>query len=98
MTEGGDAGHFIPAGVGGLDLLFDPINVNLECSRCNAWSEDHYLGYEKGLNHRYGPGTADMLKERYFAYKNGGIKKEWPDYVYVKKLAELGVTPNFSTV
>lgn len=64
-TEGvltGDAGHFVKRGVWGLK--YEPLNVHLQCNRCN-----HYLGgndswYAVNLDKRYGTGTALKLKER----------------------------------
>jgi len=87
-----DAGHFGPAGDCGLDLLMDERNVNGECSRCNAWVSAHLWGYEKGLNARYGEGTADKLKERYYK-RNSTIKQinstEWSSLARAyKKLYE----------
>ena len=84
-----DAGHFIPASSCGRDLLFDERNCNGECSHCNAWDELHLLGYAKGLDKRYGAGTADGLLARYYVYKNGGIVKDWSRKVYEQKLEKL---------
>jgi hypothetical protein len=84
-----DAGHFIAASVGGRDLLFDFTNVNAECSRCNAWDEGHLFGYEKGLDERYGEGTAERLKQQYFAYKNGGSLKDFKASEYAEKIKQL---------
>ena len=64
-----DAGHFIAASNCGLDLLMDERNVNAEHSGCNAYDQNHLLGYEKNLDIRYGAGTAAKLKERYFSQK-----------------------------
>lgn len=65
-----DAGHFIPASKCGRDLLFDPINVNAECSQCNAWDESHLFGYERGLMQRYGAEVPQLLKDRFHAYQS----------------------------
>ncbi len=91
MSEGGNAGHFCPAGSCGPDLLFDEKNCNLECARCNAWDEGHLFGYEAGLDARYGKGTAQGLKARYMSYKKGGSQKDWSAAKFVEKLQELGV-------
>lgn len=64
-----DAGHFIPAASCGRDLLFDLENIHAECSRCNAFDGGHLLGYEKGLNERYGEDLAKRLKNDYFDRK-----------------------------
>lgn len=71
--ESCDAGHFMPAGSCGRDLLFDPLNVNAECSQCNAWDDTHLLGYAEGLDKRYGQGTALALRKRRQEYKDSKI-------------------------
>jgi hypothetical protein len=85
-----DAGHFIPAGGGGFGLVFDEMNVNGECPRCNAWDEMHLFGYERGLDARYGAGTADKLKARYDDYHfKGKITKEWSQIEYDTRIRSL---------
>lgn len=86
-----DAGHFMPAGDCGRDLLFDERNVNAECNHCNAWDETHLLGYAEGLDRRYGDGTAIELRERRDRYKFGrdGIIKDWKGNVYLEKILEI---------
>lgn len=64
-----DAGHFMPAGDCGRDLIFDPRNVNAECKGCNAFDKTHLLGYAQNLDKRYGKGTAQKLRDRRKAYK-----------------------------
>lgn len=84
------AGHFIAASVGGRDLLFDPRNVNAECGRCNAFDEGHLLGYERRLDERYGPGTAQELKDRYWQYKESKIPlKDWKGSEYADMIRAL---------
>lgn len=84
-----DAGHFIPAGSCGRDLIFDPLNVNAECGRCNAFDEGHLFGYERGLAKRYGKESAPLLKDKYFLYKNGGPLKDFKGSEYADKIREL---------
>jgi hypothetical protein len=84
-----DAGHFIPAGSGGRDLLFDPLNVNAECSRCNAWDASHLFGYERGLIERYGAEVPIALKRQYFDYKNGGVVKDFKPEEYAALIRKL---------
>ena len=84
-----DAGHYIPASSCGRDLLFDPLNVPAECSRCNAFDEGHLFGYEKGLIERYGEETVNNLKDRYFEYKNGGVLKDFKGSEYAEKIKQL---------
>lgn len=82
------AGHFIAAGTGGFALLFDPRNVNGECGYCNGFDQNHLVGYEVGLDERYGVGTAQKLKEEYRA--NRGIThKTWSEKEYDAKIREL---------
>lgn len=69
-----DCGHFIPAGDCGPELLMDPRNNNAECPHCNAWDQLHLFGYAKGLDKRYGDGTAEELLRRHREYK-AALKK-----------------------
>jgi hypothetical protein len=85
-----DAGHFIPAGSGRFSLLFDERNLNGECPYDNAFNGAHLLLYRRGLDARYGPGTADALEERYRdSHFTGKITKEWRPKEYEAKFIEL---------
>lgn len=85
-----DAGHFIPASSCGRDLLFDPLNVNAECGRCNAWDEGHLFGYERGLVARYGKEAPLLLKDKYFIYKKSDVPiKDWKASEYAEKIKAL---------
>ena len=85
-----DAGHFMPAASCGRDLLFDPKNVNAECSRCNAFDETHLLGYAEGLDIRYGVGTADRLRQQRNQYlETRTTVRDWKADVYADKIREL---------
>ena len=89
-VETSQAGHFCPASCCGRDLLFDELNINAECERCNAWDPAHLFGYEKNLDKRYGVGTAAKLKQRYFAYKYSSIaSKDWNREQYMAKIRAL---------
>ena len=70
------AGHFIPADRCGNELLMSRDNVNGECEFCNAWSSSHLLHYERGLDRRYGAGTAQKLKDRFFNQKLTVYRRE----------------------
>jgi len=85
------AGHFIAAGNGGFALLFDLRNINGECGGCNGFDQNHLIGYERHLDERYGPGTAQKLKDEYTASKQVGAPtvKAWNDKEYVIKIREL---------
>lgn len=84
-----DAGHFIPAASCGIDLLFDPINVNAECSHCNAWDDLHLLGYAKTLDKRYGEETAESLLKQYRLNKGAPVKKDFTRVQYIEKIKRL---------
>jgi len=87
------AGHFMPASTCGRDLLFDPLNVNAECARCNAWDETHLLGYAENLDKRYGEGTAISLRKRREDYQKGGPLKDWKASEYAIKIKQLSTYP-----
>jgi hypothetical protein len=83
-------GHFIAAGNGGFSLLFDETNVNGECQYDNAFNGNHLLLYRRGLDARYGAGTADALEERYRdVHFKGKTTKEWSQAVYKEKIEEI---------
>jgi hypothetical protein len=85
-----DAGHFISAGNGGFALLFDERNVNGECQYDNAFNQNHLLLYRRGLDARYGPGTADALEERYRdSHFRGKLTKEWSKRQYEAEIEIL---------
>lgn len=84
-------GHFIAAGTGGIELLFDPLNVNGECGPCNGFDGNHLIGYAAGLDERYGIGTAQALRDRYLNQKKVGAptQKAWSDEIYREKIRYL---------
>lgn len=87
-----DAGHFIAAGGGGFGLLFKRQNVNGQLKGCNnpTFSPNSQLGYRRGLDARYGPGTSDALEEEYRdAHLKGKITKEWTQNEYALRITEL---------
>jgi hypothetical protein len=85
-----DAGHFISAGGGGFSLLFDERNVNGECQYDNAFNGNHLLLYRRGLDVRYGSGTADALEERYRdSHFRGATTKEWSKKQYEVEIETL---------
>jgi 5-methylcytosine-specific restriction endonuclease McrA len=92
-VDSSDAGHFIPAANCGRDLLFDLRNVNAECSHCNAWDELHIIGYMRGLDERYGKGTAEKLLDRAQAYREGPVVKDWSAKEYEAKIHALIYEP-----
>lgn len=93
-----DAGHFMPADDCGRDLLFDPRNVNAECSFCNAWDRTHLLGYAETLDRRYGPGTAARLRQRREEYKHGEPLKDWKKDQYELLISALPSYQNRDTM
>jgi hypothetical protein len=65
-------GHFIAAGQCGWDgLALDPENIHAECSSCNL-RDKAKLKYAYHLDLRYGPGTAQKLRDRYNHYRFSG--------------------------
>lgn len=74
-TEGimtGDAGHFVKRGVWGL--RYDPLNVHLQCKRCNKHLDGNEGWYAVNLDKKYETGTAARLKEREAACKRNTNK------------------------
>lgn len=84
-----DAGHFMPAGSCGRDLLFDETNVNAECPHCNAWDDTHLLGYAENLDKRYATGTATELRARRELYRRGSPLKDFSVAEYEQKITEF---------
>jgi hypothetical protein len=78
------AGHYAPASSCGFALLFDDMNVNGECGRCNGLDEGHLIGYENGLRMRYGNKATDALKERYYK-RHQNLMQEWTRNEYLEK-------------
>lgn len=85
------AGHFIAAGTGGFNLLFDLRNVNGECGYCNGFDQNHLVGYERGLDERYGAGAAEILKGEYYEGRKVGapVQKEWSKAEYDQRIRDL---------
>jgi hypothetical protein len=56
----------------------------------NAFNQNHLLLYRRGLDTRYGPGTADALEERYRdSHFKGKLTKEWSKREYEAKIEEI---------
>lgn len=87
--ENSNAGHFMPAGNCGRDLLFDPRNVNAECEGCNAWDDTHLLGYAENLDKRYGAGVALSLRKKRDDYRTGPLVLDWSRITYEEKIRNL---------
>lgn len=83
------AGHFISAGTGGFELLFDLENINAECGYCNGFDHNHLVGYEINLDKRYGKGSAAKLKKRYLKARAGTPQKAWNDKQYDAAIRDL---------
>lgn len=52
-------GHFV--GRSNYFLRYDEINTNLQCVRCNKWLSGNNSAYAKGIDEKYGDGTATQL-------------------------------------
>ena len=88
----GDCGHYIAAGHCGFRLLFEPLNCNLQCRRCNnpAWSPDAAAFYGTELDERYGSGTTANLIALYeHAHFKGKTTKEWSQPEYIKRCTQV---------
>ena len=71
-------------------LLFDERNVNGECQYDNAFNDDHLRLYRRGLDGRYGPGTAHALEDRYRdSHFKGKVTKEWTKREYEARIEEI---------
>ena len=83
-------GHFIPTGECGWDgLALDEKNVHAECSYCN-FRDKAKLNYARNLDLRYGAGTAQALRDRYYEYKHSGNQyKNLTQNEYREKIAYL---------
>lgn len=78
-------GHFISTGSCGWDgLALDPDNVHAECPSCN-YRDKQKLKYGFNLDKRYGPGTADKLRQRYQEYLKTD-NKNWNNQTYREKI------------
>lgn len=60
---GSNIGHFV--GRGAMITRYDDENCNLQGAYCNAWRDKISMleGYAKGLDMKYGDGTASKLKK-----------------------------------
>lgn len=97
--DNSNAGHFMPASDCGRDLLFDILNVNAECERCNAWDDTHLLGYAEELDRRYGAGTAKQLRKRRDDYKKHPSPiKDWKADEYAQMIARIPSYPQHDAV
>ena len=88
-VEKGDdqAGHLFSAKGCGFTLLFHPMNVHLQHSKCNnpRFTPSAGIFNALNINKRYGPGTVEGLAEL------KGIKaKEWSKVRYEEEIKKLG--------
>lgn len=71
----GDAGHFIPRGIGGSSgVYFDERNIHLQCKRCNKWGHGRPVEYQQFMLNKYGQKVIDELK---FLHKNQSYKGKY---------------------
>jgi hypothetical protein len=61
-NPGANLGHYV--GRACKNLRWDELNCNLQCAHCNAWRDkiDMLNAYKKGLDEKYGVGTAKRLR------------------------------------
>ena len=76
-------GHYVNAGIGGVELSFDVLNVNGQCGYCNMGGMDLGANYKMELDRRYGEGTADALHQRRF--KTTNADKDF----FIRKIEEI---------
>lgn len=57
-------GHFISRS--SSSLRFDDENCNAQCVSCNMFKQGNQYAYAKGIDLKYGDGTADKLYNRRF--------------------------------
>lgn len=57
-----DAGHFIPRTH--TATRYDVRNVNAQCRTCNRMMDGNIDGYRRGLELKYGDGTAEALETK----------------------------------
>ena len=55
-----NAGHFYPVSTSSA-LRFSEDNVHGECVKCNAWKEDHLIGYARRLPAKIGEAAMQNL-------------------------------------
>lgn len=67
--EEADCGHFI--GRTHMSVRFDELDCNAECRRCNRFSSDHIIYYQKNLEKKIGKEKLDLLIAR------GHQTKKW---------------------
>lgn len=70
--EQADCGHFI--GRTHMSVRFDELDCNAECRRCNRFSADHIIYYQKNLEQKIGKQKLDLLIAR------GHQTKKWTSW------------------
>jgi hypothetical protein len=69
-----EVGHFI--GRGNYHLRYDEINCNSQDVFCNKYKNGNIVGYEQGLEEKYGRGTAQALRDEAQAHPKDPLKRE----------------------
>lgn len=67
-------GHFV--GRGNFCLRYDEMNCNVQCVRCNKWLSGNNAAYSKGIDAKYGDGTAQQLVDFADLNKSFRLKRE----------------------
>ena len=55
-----DAGHFVPRDR--WTTRYHEKNVNAQCQKCNRFSDGNQYQHGRGIDNKYGEGTADYLQ------------------------------------
>lgn len=56
------AGHFITRGA--MSTRWLPMNVKVQCVRCNIFQQGRQYDFARNLDNDYGEGTADRIRAR----------------------------------
>jgi hypothetical protein len=83
------AGHYHAGSVCGLDLFFDPRNVNFQCVGCNLFRHGNLAQYALALKKKHGPTILEDLDSMRGICKWSRGKFEEMIETYKQKLKEL---------
>lgn len=86
-----DGGHYFKAELYS-GLIFDEVNVNKQCGRCNRYLDGNIDGYKSGLINKYGYEAFLSLSERAIALKEYKYTKDELKAIkrlYIDKIKQL---------
>ncbi len=86
--EQADCGHFVSRRY--LATRWNEQNCNAQCRHCNRFLEGNKYGYSKGIDKKYGKGTADKLEAlKHQKTKITDIEAKYMIKEYQMKIKEL---------